>query len=135
MTRRQNCLEPELQDDSTDSEAITCVLDVIIDPTTVREVHKAILRLKNGKAAGVHHPAGTKYLVTIVPVQTRLRGAIWKVKTVPAQSQNGIVLPVHMKGDLSDCNIDAVSVTLLPVSGNNFFSVPYSARQITGSAR
>jgi len=85
--------------------------------------------------ASTIQPELLKYSVTIVPVLTRLRGAIWKVNTVPAQSQNGIVLPVHMKGDLSGCNIDAVSVTLLPVSGNKFFSIPYSARQITGSAR
>ena len=82
-------------------------LPISCDPPSKAEIRKAILMLKNGKAAGpdeIPAEAIKADLETATDMLHNLFGKIWEKEEVPAQWKEGIVIKLPKKGDLRDCN-------------------------------
>ena len=117
LNRPKAPLSVELQD------TVTCAIpDDTIDctPPTCREVHRAIYRLKDGKAPGLCNitaemlkaagPDGVEWLTTIC------RSA-WEQGNIPEDWRKGIILPFYKgKGSRHDCH-NYRGITLLSVPG------------------
>ena len=87
-------------------------------PTKV-EIKKAIMTLRNGKAAGPDGIPAEAIKADIETSTSMLHSIfckIWEKKEVPAQWSEGIVIKLPKKGDLRDCN-NFRGIMLLSVPG------------------
>nr|KAG5690467.1 hypothetical protein BaRGS_016467 [Batillaria attramentaria] len=82
-------------------------LPINCDKPSKAEIRKAIMTLRNGKAAGPDEiPAEAIKADTETAVNTlhSLFSKIWEKEEVPAQWKEGIVIKLPKKGDLRDCS-------------------------------
>nr|KAG5710794.1 hypothetical protein BaRGS_026945 [Batillaria attramentaria] len=89
------------------------------DKPSKAEIRKAIMTLRNGKAAGPDEiPAEAIKADTETPVNMlhSLFSKIWEKEEVPAQWKEGIVIKLPKKGDLRDCS-SYRGIMLLSVPG------------------
>ena len=86
---------------------------------TKAEIKKAIMTLRNGKAAGldgIPAEAIKADIETMTSVLHSLFSKIWEKEEVPAQWTEWIVIKLPKKGDLRDCN-NYQGIMLLSVPG------------------
>ena len=99
----------------------TCMPDCSINtaPPTEDEIRRAIKNLKTGKAAGPDKVVAEALQaggdVLIKPL-LKLLEVIWRKEEVPQAWKDGIVIPIHKKGEKSDCS-NYRGITLLSVAG------------------
>jgi len=100
-------------------------IDIVTEPITPDEIRQAINKLKNGKAAGIDEIQADLLKGAdeiIVQMLTRLCINVWDCGEVLNRWQEGIILPLHKKGNLTDCN-NWRGITLLSVPGKVLASV------------
>ena len=106
---------PDIQDAETE-------LPINCDKPSKDEIRKAIMKLRNGKAAGpdeIPAEAIKADLDTAVNTLFSLFGRIWEEEVIPAQWKEGLVIKLPKKGDLRDCN-NYRGIMLLSVPGKVF---------------
>nr|KAG5698764.1 hypothetical protein BaRGS_032183 [Batillaria attramentaria] len=94
-------------------------LPINCDKPSKAEIRKAIMTLRNGKAAGpdeIPAEAIKADTETAVNMLHSLFSKIWEKEEVPAQSKEGIVIKLPKKGDLRDCS-NYRGIMLLSVPG------------------
>nr|KAG5714221.1 hypothetical protein BaRGS_018438 [Batillaria attramentaria] len=94
-------------------------LPINCDKPSKAEIRKAIMTLKNGKAAGpdeIPAEAIKADTETAVNMLHSLFSKIWEKEEVPAQWKEGIVIKLPKKGDLRDCS-NYRGIMLLSVPG------------------
>nr|KAG5690011.1 hypothetical protein BaRGS_007313 [Batillaria attramentaria] len=94
-------------------------LPINCDKPSKAEIRKAIMTLRNGKAAGpdeIPAEAIKADTETAVNMLHSLFSKIWEKEEVPAQWKEGIVIKLPKKGDLRDCN-NYRGIMLLSVPG------------------
>nr|KAG5686382.1 hypothetical protein BaRGS_018690 [Batillaria attramentaria] len=94
-------------------------LPINCDKPSKAEIRKAIMTLKNGKAAGpdeIPAEAIKADIETAVNMLHNLFSKIWEKEEVPAQWKEGIVIKLPKKGDLRDCS-NYRGIMLLSVPG------------------
>ena len=107
---------PEAPPDIPPAEAI---LPISCDRPSKTEIRKAIMSLKNGKAAGpdeIPAEAIKADMKTAVDMLHSLFSKIWEEEQVPAEWREGILVKLPKKGDLRDCS-NYRGIMLLPVPG------------------
>jgi len=82
---------------------ITTKLDICLDDITVHEIHAAIRKLKNNKAAGIDNIIAEymKHGEIMVMSLITICNTVWKSEEVPEDWKNGIIQPLPKKGDLT----------------------------------
>nr|KAG5698059.1 hypothetical protein BaRGS_016707 [Batillaria attramentaria] len=94
-------------------------LPINCDKPSKAEIRKAIMTLRNGKAAGpdeIPAEAIKADTETAVNMLHSLFSKIWEKEEVPAQWKEGIVIKLPKKGDLRDCS-NYRGIMLLSVPG------------------
>nr|KAG5686071.1 hypothetical protein BaRGS_030686 [Batillaria attramentaria] len=94
-------------------------LPINCDKPSKAEIRKAIITLRNGKAAGpdeIPAEAIKADTETAVNMLHSLFSKIWEKEEVPAQWKEGIVIKLPKKGDLRDCS-NYRGIMLLSVPG------------------
>ena len=94
-------------------------LPINCDKPSKAEIRKAIVTLKNGKAAGpdnIPAEAIKADTETAVIILHSLFSKIWEKEEVPAQWKEGLVIKLPKKGDLRDCS-NYRGIMLLSVPG------------------
>ena len=93
-------------------------LPINCDKPSKAEIRKAIVTLKNGKAAGPDNiPAeAIKADTETAVILHSLFSKIWEKEEVPAQWKEGLVIKLPKKGDLRDCS-NYRGIMLLSVPG------------------
>nr|KAG5691347.1 hypothetical protein BaRGS_033396 [Batillaria attramentaria] len=94
-------------------------LPINCDKPSKAEIRKAIVTLRNGKAAGpdeIPAEAIKADTETAVNMLHSLFSKIWEKEEVPAQWKEGIVIKLPKKGDLRDCS-NYRGIMLLSVPG------------------
>nr|KAG5701564.1 hypothetical protein BaRGS_024814 [Batillaria attramentaria] len=94
-------------------------LPINCDKPSKAEIRKAIMTLRNGKAAGpddIPAEAIKADTETVVNMLHSLFSKIWEKEEVPAQWKEGIVIKLPKKGDLRDCS-NYRGIMLLSVPG------------------
>ena len=94
-------------------------LPISCDKPTKAEIKKAIMTLRNGKAAGpdkIPSEAIKADMETATNILHGLFSKIWEMEEVLAQWKEGIVIKLPKKGDLRDCN-NYRGIILLSVPG------------------
>nr|KAG5703496.1 hypothetical protein BaRGS_020130 [Batillaria attramentaria] len=94
-------------------------LPINCDKPSKAEIRKAIMTLRNGKAAGpdeIPAEAIKADTGTAVNMLHSLFSKIWEKEEVPAQWKEGIVIKLPKKGDLRDCS-NYRGIMLLSVPG------------------
>lgn len=107
---------PELLPDIPPAET---ELPISCEKPTKAEIKRAIMTLRNGKAAGpdgIPAEAIKAHIETTTSVLHSLLSKIWEKEEVPAQWREGIVIKLPKKGDLRDCN-NYRGIMLLSVPG------------------
>jgi hypothetical protein len=106
------------------------------DPITEMEVAAAIKSMKSNKAAGLDEinaellKQGGQHLVYEL---TQLINRCWLEQKVPQSWQDGVIVRLPKKGDLSNCN-NWRGITLLSVPGKVFCAVLLSRLRTTVDA-
>nr|KAG5685412.1 hypothetical protein BaRGS_027207 [Batillaria attramentaria] len=96
-------------------------LPISCDKPSKAEIRKAIMTLRNGKAAGpdeIPAEAIKADTETAVSMLHSLFSEIWEKEEVPAQWKEGIVIKLPKKGDLRDCS-NYRGIMLLSVPGKS----------------
>nr|KAG5687792.1 hypothetical protein BaRGS_017270 [Batillaria attramentaria] len=96
-------------------------LPINCDKPSKAEIRKAIMTLRNGKAAGpdeIPAEAIKADTETAVNMLHSLFSKIWEKEEVPAQWKEGIVIKLPKKGDLRDCS-NYRGIMLLSVPGKS----------------
>nr|KAG5703814.1 hypothetical protein BaRGS_031448 [Batillaria attramentaria] len=94
-------------------------LPINCDKPSKAEIRKAIMTLRNGKAAGpdeIPAEAIKADTETAINMLHSLFSKIWEKEEVPAQWKEGIVIKLPKKGDLRDCS-NYRGIMLLSVPG------------------
>nr|KAG5689139.1 hypothetical protein BaRGS_006347 [Batillaria attramentaria] len=107
---------PEIPPDIPPAET---ELPINCDKPSKAEIRKAIMTLRNGKAAGpdeIPAEAIKADTETAVNMLHSLFSKIWEKEEVPAQWKEGIVIKLPKKGDLRDCS-NYRGIMLLSVPG------------------
>ena len=94
-------------------------LPINCDPPSRMEIRKAIMTLRNGKAAGpdeIPAEALKTDVESAVSILHSLFTKIWEKEEVPAQWREGLVIKLPKKGDLRDCG-NYRGIMLLSVPG------------------
>ena len=81
--------------------------EVKLDPATKTEIQLALSRLKNGKAAGLDN-----IYLEVLKVDSEITAEmlypllekIWKEEKIPEDWEEGLIIKIPKKGDLSNCN-------------------------------
>jgi hypothetical protein len=100
-------------------------LPINVDRPTREEIRTAIIRLKNGKAAGpddIPAEALKADIDTAAEVLYTLFGDVWDSESIPKDWKQGILVKVPKKGDLQECN-NYRGISLLSVPGKVFCRV------------
>ncbi|VDP23714.1 unnamed protein product [Schistosoma margrebowiei] len=105
-----------------DIEAAHTDLPIDVDPPTKEEIRIAVRQIKNGKAAGPDNiPA--EALKSDIEVTTNmlhlLFKKIWEEEQVPMDWNEGHLVKIPKKGDLSKCE-NYRGITLLSIPGKVF---------------
>ncbi|XP_078682172.1 uncharacterized protein LOC144916725 [Branchiostoma floridae x Branchiostoma belcheri] len=112
-----------LFDFATEEPAET--LEVCEEPIRREETAEAIKALKNNKAAGLDEISAEMLKhggESTVEMLTRLMNRCWQEGQVPRDWQDGVIVKLPKKGDLSDCN-NWRGITLLSIPGKVFCAV------------
>ena len=97
-------------------------LDIKLGNITVTEVNEAIHKLKNGKAPGDDGvcPEMLKAEDTMTPqLLCQILQKIWDSEEAPSEWKTGIIVKLHKKGDLGNCN-NWRGITLLSLTSKIF---------------
>ncbi|KAK6032379.1 reverse transcriptase [Ostertagia ostertagi] len=92
---------------------------------SMEEVRAAVMSLKNRKAAGVDNvtaeaiKAGGEVLVQRLH---RLMCRVWQTEVVPTTWKRSIIVPIHKKGDITECK-NYRGISLLSVVGKVFTKI------------
>ncbi|XP_078619529.1 uncharacterized protein LOC144886675 [Branchiostoma floridae x Branchiostoma japonicum] len=100
-------------------------LDVCEEPIRIDETVQAIKAMKNNKAAGLDEISAEMLKhggESTVEMLTRLMNRCWQDEQVPRDWQDGIIVKLPKKGNLSDCN-NWRGITLLSIPGKVFCAV------------
>ncbi|KAI8493868.1 hypothetical protein Bbelb_282150 [Branchiostoma belcheri] len=95
------------------------------EPIRREETAEAIKALKNNKAAGLDEISAEMLKhggESTVEMLTRLMNRCWQEGQVPRDWQDGVIVKLPKKGDLSDCN-NWRGITLLSIPGKVFCAV------------
>jgi len=100
------------EEDTSENET-----EINLDPPTKIEIQLAFSQLQNGKAAGLDNI--NFELLKVDPEITvemlyPLLEKIWKEEKIPEDWEEGLIMKIPKKGDLSDCN-NWRGVTLLSI--------------------
>ena len=82
-------------------------IEVNLDPPTRIGIQLALSPLKNGKAAGLDniYPEVLKvYTEITAEMLYALLEKIWKEEDIPEDWEEGLIIKILKKGDLSNCN-------------------------------
>nr|KAG5696667.1 hypothetical protein BaRGS_023076 [Batillaria attramentaria] len=108
-------------------------LPINCDKPSEAEIRKAIMTLRNGKAAGpdeIPAEAIKADTETAVNMLHSLFNKIWEKEEVPAQWKEGIVIKLPKKGDLRDCsNYRGIMLLSVPGKLSESFEVKTGVRQ------
>jgi len=91
--------------------------EVNLDPPTKTEIQLALSQLKNGKAAGLDniYPEVLKVDPELTAQMLYpLLGKIWEEEKIREDWEEGLIIKIPKKGDLSNCN-DWRGITLLSI--------------------
>lgn len=112
--------------DFSSEPKVTCApLQVCEDQITVQETMNAVKFLKNNKAAGLDEISAELLKFgedSMISALTKLMNRCWKDGQVPLDWQQGVIIKLPKKGNLSDCN-NWRGITLLSVPGKVFCTV------------
>ena len=99
---------------ATDDADANMELPINVNAFSENEVRTTIKQLKNGKAPGVDNIKLEllKYANAAVPHLTNMCNMVWHQEEIPADSKNGIIIPLPKKGDLTECS-NWCGITLL----------------------
>lgn len=114
--------DPSEPANPTPSDAI---LDINTDPPTVAEIKRAILAMKNGKAAGIDsiHAEMMKADADLAAfVLTDLFSSIWEKGKIPDDWSKGLIVKLPKKGNLQECD-NWRGITLLSIPSKIFCRV------------
>ena len=91
-------------------------LPITCEPPTKEEIRAAILKARNGKAAGpdgIPSEALKADMHTVVEMLHQLFSKIWESEDIPDNWKEGHIIKIPKKGDLSRCD-NYRNITLLP---------------------
>ncbi|KAI8491212.1 hypothetical protein Bbelb_308450 [Branchiostoma belcheri] len=100
-------------------------LDVCEEPVRKEETEEAIKAMKSNKAAGLDEISAEMLKHggdCTVEMLTRLMNRCWQEGQVPRDWQEGVIVKLPKKGDLSNCN-NWRGITLLSIPGKVFCAV------------
>ena len=97
-------------------------LPITCEPPTKEEIRAAILKARNGKAAGpdgIPSEALKADMDTVVEMLHQLFSKIWESEDIPDNWKEGHIIKIPKKGDLSRCD-NYRGITLLPTTAKIF---------------
>ena len=98
---------------------------------TIDEVKAAVRTLRNGKASGIDQiiseaiKAGRNILLQRI---RSLLQTMWRTERIPSVWKKAVVIPIHKKGDISECK-NYCGISLLSVVGKVFTKIIQSKLQ------
>ena len=95
------------------------LLDVSMDDFNSAEIGRAIMKLKNSKAAGEDQITAEMLKYggkAVIQAWGKLLNSCWQEEHVPSDWRNGVIVKIPKKGNLANCN-NWRGVTLLSIPG------------------
>jgi hypothetical protein len=91
------------------------------------EVEIAIAKLKKYKLPGSDQiPAGGEMLLSAIH---KLINSVWNKEELPDQWKESIIVPIHIKGDKTDCN-NYRGISLLSISYKVLSNIPLKVKSV-----